>query len=40
MTLWEFSCCVEGFRKAHQTEEAPPPAMGDDQLSELGIEGF
>ncbi len=40
MTLWEFSCALDGVRKAHQTEEAPPPAMDDERLSELGIEGF
>ncbi|MBB4235040.1 hypothetical protein [Rhizobium esperanzae] len=39
-TLWEFAACTEGYRKAHQTEETPPPAMGDEQLANLGIEGF
>jgi len=40
MTLWEFTCALEGVRKAHQTEEKLPPAMDDDRLAELGIEGF
>ena len=40
MTLWEFACCTDGFRKANQTEEPAPPPMADGDLSELGIEGF
>jgi hypothetical protein len=40
MTLWEFACCSEGYRKAHQTEDTPPPAMADAELANLGIEGF
>jgi hypothetical protein len=40
MTLWEFDCCYEGYQKAHQTEEQAPPPMADDQLAELGVQGF
>ena len=40
MTLWEFQCCYDGYRKANETEERPPPEMTDDKLSALGIEGF
>lgn len=40
MTLWEFACCSDGFRKANQTEESAPPPMADDDLAGLGIEGF
>jgi hypothetical protein len=40
MTLWEFACCSEGYRKANQSEDTPPPAMADAELASLGIEGF
>lgn len=40
MTLWEFACCVEGYRKANQAEEDPAPPMSDDDLVKFGIEGF
>jgi hypothetical protein len=40
MTLWEFACCMEGYRKAHASEEEAPPAMTDDIAADLGIEGF
>jgi len=40
MTLWEFNCCVEGYRKAHAAEKEAPPEMDDERLAELGIEGF
>jgi len=40
MTLWEFSCAVEGFNSLRDTEEKAAPGMSDDQLAELGIEGF
>lgn len=40
MTLWEFAACSEGYRKAHQAEDQAPPPMADDQLAELGIQGF
>lgn len=40
MTLWEFACCSEGFRKAHETEKETAPAMNGDELAALGIEGF
>lgn len=40
MTLWEFSCAIEGFKAANSSEEPAPPGMSDDQLAELGIEGF
>lgn len=40
MTLWEFACCADGYRQAHQTEETPPPPMDDESLAGLGIEGF
>lgn len=39
-TLWEFAACSEGYRKAHQMEEQAPPPMADEQLAELGIQGF
>ncbi|MDK4704331.1 hypothetical protein PH562_18910 [Rhizobium sp. CNPSo 4062] len=40
MTLWEFSCAVEGYRLANRTKDDPPPGMDDDRLAELGIDGF
>ncbi len=39
MTLWEFSCLQEGYHRANGGERAAP-AMDDDRLGELGIEGF
>jgi hypothetical protein len=40
MTLWEFVCAIDGYTEAHRSEEPPAPAMADEQLAELGIEGF
>jgi hypothetical protein len=40
MTLWEFQACVDGWVAANRTKEAAPPAMDDETLGELGIEGF
>ncbi|OYR18950.1 hypothetical protein [Brucella thiophenivorans] len=40
MTVWEFRCAVEGFKSANAPEEKAAPGMSDDQLAELGIEGF
>ncbi|MHB2265039.1 hypothetical protein [Aliihoeflea sp. PC F10.4] len=40
MSVWEFSCAVEGFNKSRQTGEAPAPSMDDARLADLGIEGF
>lgn len=40
MTLWEFSCAIAGFKAANIAEEKAVPGMSDDQLAELGIEGF
>lgn len=40
MTLWEYQHCKQGFEDFHRTEEAPTPAMDEDKLSRLGIEGF
>lgn len=39
MTLWEFQCCFEGYRKANSTEEDRPVPMSEDRMRELGIEG-
>ncbi|MDR6757841.1 hypothetical protein J2Y48_003138 [Mycoplana sp. BE70] len=40
MTLWEFACMQDGFREAHPSGNQSAPAMSDDRLAELGIEGF
>jgi hypothetical protein len=40
MTLWEFACAREGFVIANGGGHAKAPAMADDRLAELGIEGF
>lgn len=40
MTLWEFSCARSGFVKANASGREAAPAMDDDRLTELGIEGF
>jgi len=39
MTLWEFACMTEGFKQA-QPGNAAAPAMSEDRMAELGIEGF
>lgn len=39
MSLWEFGCVVEGYKRANGFEEALP-AMDDEKLAELGIVGF
>ena len=40
MTIWEFLHCIEGFADFHRTEEPAPPAMEEDRLAALGIDGF
>lgn len=40
MTLWEFACCAEGFRKSHSTDKEQAPPMSADDLAAAGIEGF
>lgn len=25
MTLWQFACCAEGYKRAHNPEPLPPP---------------
>jgi hypothetical protein len=40
MSLWEFRAASAGWEKAHSSGDNPPPAMSDDRLKELGIEGF
>jgi hypothetical protein len=39
MTLWEFSCAVDGFNAANGAKETAP-AMSDERMADLGIEGF
>lgn len=39
MTLWEFACATEGYKQAHGGERKAP-AMSDERMAELGIEGF
>jgi hypothetical protein len=40
MTLWEYAACMDGYRRANQTKEDPAPAMSDERMAELGIEGM
>lgn len=39
-TLWQFQAARDGWMAANSSEEAAAPAMDDDVLAELGIEGF
>jgi len=39
MTVWHFQACLDGWKAAHASEEAPP-AMSDEDAARLGIEGF
>lgn len=34
MSLWSFFCCVEGYRRAHSTEE-PAPTPSDDLMRRI-----
>lgn len=40
MTLWEFEQCIDGWNDVHGAKDTPPPAMSDDRLAALEIEGF
>lgn len=40
MTVWEFACMTEGFKEAQPDAKKATPAMSNDRLAELGIEGF
>ncbi len=39
MTIWEFACMQDGFHRSNGADDKPP-AMDDERLGELGIEGF
>lgn len=40
MTLWDFQARYDGWKAANSNEEAPPPAMTDEDAARLGIQGF
>jgi len=40
MTIWHFQACMDGWKAAHQSEDATPPPMSDEDAAALGIEGF
>ncbi len=40
MTIWVFQACVDGWKAAHQTDDAAPPAMSDEDAARFGIEGL
>ncbi|MEN4964116.1 hypothetical protein ABE562_06960 [Brucella intermedia] len=40
MTLWEFSCAIEGHQAFNRPEEKAAPEFSNETLAELGIEGF
>lgn len=39
-TLWQFQAARDGWMSANSSGEPPAPVMDDEQLAELGIEGF
>ncbi|MBA4797017.1 MAG: hypothetical protein H2043_06415 [Rhizobiales bacterium] len=39
MTLWEFECCVVGWRRANGVKD-PTPTMSPEKAAALGIAGF
>lgn len=39
MTVWELACARDGYALANG-EKKTAPAMSDERLAELGIEGF
>lgn len=39
-TLWQFQAAKDGWMAANASSETPAPSMDDDQLADLGIEGF
>ena len=39
MSLWEFECCFHGFAESKGAKPKAEP-MTDEQMAELGIEGF
>lgn len=40
MTQWEFTAALATWSKANRVEDEQAPAMSDDRLAELGIDGF
>lgn len=40
MTLWEFSCALEGLRLANGDGTDASAPMNGDRLAELGVVGF
>lgn len=42
MTMWEFQCAYSGIAQSRTPDDQKGPAdpMSDDQLAELGVEGF
>jgi hypothetical protein len=39
-TLWQFQAARDGWLAANSSAEPAAPAMDDEQLADLGIEGF
>lgn len=39
-TLWQFQAARDGWMAANSPVEGPTPTMDDEQLTDLGIEGF
>ncbi|WP_158589827.1 hypothetical protein [Gemmobacter lutimaris] len=40
MSLWEFQACQDGWLLLHGGKKASGGDLTDDQLAEMGIEGF
>mgnify|MGYP005994845155 CR=1 FL=1 len=40
MSLWEFMACCDGFRSANGGSKGPSGDLSEDELREMGIEGF
>ena len=40
LSWYQLVCMSNAFRRIHRKADARPPAMEDEQLADLGIEGF
>lgn len=42
MSVWEYVCCVDGYRQAHGQKDKHRPGgdLDEARLREMGVEGF